>query len=96
MPPWPAVGHDLLLGQLQLDGPARHGQGPAQRPELGEPADGRVDAARYSAVHVSLHAGVVEPGPGADDRPPHVDRCGLARRVEVDAPERRGARAVGQ
>ncbi len=67
--------HHLLLGQLQLDRPAAHGQLPAQPAQLGQRRDGRVQPAR---LVVGLHARVVEPGPGAHQRAAHVDRDRLA------------------
>ena len=45
-PPAVRRAHDLLLGQLQLDRPAAHGQRAAQRPDLGERRDRRMDPAR--------------------------------------------------
>jgi hypothetical protein len=93
-PPGAGGRNDLLLGQLQLDRAAAHGERPAQPAHVGQRLQRRVG--RPAGVEVGLHGDVVEPRERADHRAPHVDRGRLAAAVEVDAPEHRGARTVGQ
>ena len=78
--------HDLLLGQLQLDRPAAHGQGAAQRADLRERRDRRMDPAlrrRRPARRRSRGGPATGPPPGVPRptpaRPRRPGRAATAR-----------------
>ena len=87
------VGHDLLVGQAQLEGTSLDASGPAQPADVGQGLDARVQA---SGVGVRLHRGVVEAGHRAHERELHVVGDDDALAVEVDRPQRGAAHLVGQ
>lgn len=84
---------DLLLGDVERDPAALDLQLLPQQPDVLEQRRRLLGGAR---VDLPLHPRVVELGPAAYQRPPHLGRDRAAFGVEVELPEQRGCGPVGQ
>jgi hypothetical protein len=86
-------GHHLLLWEAELDRVARSGGGEQRVADGRELGDRRRGPA---GVDLPLDALIGQLGAAAHQRPPHVDRRGRARGVDIDRPQRGGSRTIGQ